>query len=293
MDKKVIVLTGATASGKTKISINLAKKYNAEIICADSRIVYKDLDIVSAKPTLEEQDGIVHHLIDIVSPNEDFSAGDFVKLAQEKIDEINSRNKNIIICGGTWFYIKSLLDEKSLPKCEINKELRMELEKLSNSELWEKLSKLDFKRAQLIHPNNKDKIIRSIEMCAALGQPISEYLREDNKKYDAMWFMPAFEREVLYERINLRVDEMMKLGLYEEWQKNKEKYPNSKIIQNTIGYSEFFEFSEINLAVDKIKQYTRNFAKRQLTYFRSNPEIRLIKNEDDILQVLKKGSKCE
>lgn len=283
MEKKIIVLTGATASGKTKISINLAKKINAEIICADSRIVYKNLDIVSAKPTLNEQDGITHHLIDILEPTKEFSAGDFVNLAKEKINEIQKKEKNVIICGGTWFYIKSLLDEKALPTCPINQELREELSKLSNNELWEKLNKLDSIRASLIHPNNKDKVIRSIEMCLALKEPISTYQRPKNEQFKASWYMPDWDRETLYERINLRVDEMMKMGLYEEWLKNKELYPDSKIIKNTIGYSEFFEFQDIDLAVEKIKQYTRNFAKRQLTYFRSNPEIKLIKDENDIL----------
>ena len=182
MRKKIIILTGPTASGKTKISINLAKKINAQIICADSRIVYKDFDIVSAKPTKEEQEGIKHHLIDILDPTQDFSAGDFVVLAKEKIEEIFSQNQNVIISGGTWFYIKSLLDDKALPECPINPQLRESLSKYSNIELWEKLKKLDEARANLIHPNNKDKIIRSIEMCEALNMPISQYKRKDNEK---------------------------------------------------------------------------------------------------------------
>lgn len=269
----------------------MAKKINAEIICADSRIVYKNLDIVSAKPTLIEQDGIIHHLIDIIEPTVDFSAGDFVKFAKEKINEIQAKNKNIIICGGTWFYIKSLLDKKALPQCPTNQDLRDELAKLNNQELWEKLNKLDSKRANLIHPNNKDKVIRSIEMCEFLNAPISEHIREDNEKIEADWYMPNFDREILYKRINIRVDEMIKMGLYEEWQKNKELYPDSKIMKNTIGYSEFYDlengiYQTFDEAVDKIKQFTRNFAKRQLTYFRSNSNIKLINSEEDILKDL-------
>lgn len=291
MNKEIIVLSGPTASGKTKISINLAKKINAEIICADSRIIYKDLDIVSAKPTDDEKQGIVHHLIDIMEPTKEFSAGDFVLCAKEKIKEINSKNKNIIICGGTWFYIKSLLDEKELPNCPINQALRDELSKFDNNTLWQKLEKLDPKRASLIHPNNKDKIIRSIEMCIALNAPISEHERKDNEKINAKWFMPSWDREILYDRINKRVDIMIEQGLFEEWQKNKEKYPNSKIMQNTIGYSEFFDYEKgiynsIEEAIEKIKQHTRNFAKRQLTYFKSNKEIMPIKDENDILKQL-------
>lgn len=291
MRKKIVVITGATASGKTNLTIQLAKKYNAEVICADSRIVYKDLDIVSAKPTSIERESIEHHLIDIINPNDDFSAGDFVNCAKEKIDEIFSKEKNVIISGGTWFYIKSLLDEKALPNCSINYELREELSKLDNISLWEKLNQLDTKRAQLIHPNNKDKVIRSIEMCLELGQAISEYERKDNIQFDSVWYMPELSREELYERINKRVDIMIELGLYDEWKRNKEKYPDSKIMKNTIGYSEFYDFekgvySTFEEAVDKIKQFTRNFAKRQLTYFRSNDKIKLIKNVDDILRDL-------
>ena len=279
MTRKIIVITGPTASGKTKLTVNLAKVINAQVICADSRIVYKDLDIVSAKPSISERENILHHLIDIKTPYETFSAGDFTKLAQDIIDKTSD---NIIISGGTWFYIKSLLDNEALPECEIDFEKRRELENFESSVLWEKLNKLDPKRAQVIHPNNKDKIIRSIEMCEALGGAISTYKRKENKKYDVIWFSSDIERAELYERINLRVDEMIKLGLYQEWQKNKEKYPNSLVIQNTIGYSEFFEYEDINFAIDKIKQHTRNFAKRQLSWFNQQKYINKVKNSVDI-----------
>lgn len=284
MQRKIIVITGPTASGKTKLSIDLAHKLDAQIICADSRIVYKDLDIVSAKPTLEEREGVVHHLIDIIDANSDFSAGDFASCAKEIID---NTDKNIIIQGGTWFYIKSLLDDKELIECPSNPSLREELSAFDNNTLWEKLNALDSKRADEIHPNNRDKVIRSIEMCLYLKKPVSSYSRKENKKYDASWYMPKLSRETLYERINKRVDIMMDLGLYQEWQKNKEKYPNSKILQNTIGYKEFFDFESglypnIETAVDKIKQHTRNFAKRQLTYFRSRADIASIYDISEI-----------
>lgn len=214
-----------------------------------------------------------------------FSAGDFVSEAKKIID---NADYNIIIAGGSWFYIKSLLDSEELPECPRDFEKRKKLEALDKIVLWEKLNKLDSKRAQLIHPNNKDKVIRSIELCEYLGIPVSEYKRKENKNYKAPWFIPDIEREELYNRINLRVDEMISQGLYEEWQKNISLYPNSEIIKNTIGYSEFFEYKDINIAVDKIKQHTRNFAKRQLTYFKSRDDIIKIKNVDDILQNLVK-----
>lgn len=231
----------------------------------------------------------MHHLIDIIDVTKDFSAGDFSNLAKEKVKEIENKGKNIIICGGTWFYIKSLLDDKALPDCPINQELRNELNKLDNISLWEKLNTLDATRAKQIHPNNKDKIIRSIEMCISLNMPISQYKRKDNEKYENAWYMPFWDREILYQRINARVDEMINMGLYEEWIKNKKLYPNSKIMQNTIGYSEFYDlenkiYDSFETAVDKIKQHTRNFAKRQLTYFKSNSIIKPINNIDDILK---------
>lgn len=283
MNRKIIVLTGPTASGKTKLAIQLAKKLDARIICADSRIVYKNLDIVSAKPTTAEQEGIVHYLIDIIEPTCEFSAGDFVFKAQKIIEETNY---NLIVTGGTWFYIKSLFEEFALPECPRNIEKRKELENIDSKILWDMLNRLDSKRAELIHPNNKDKIIRSIEMCEFLKMPISQYKRSVNKKYNAKWFMPEFSREEIYEKINTRVDEMISLGLYEEWQKNTKLYPDSKIIQNTIGYSEFFEYENIDIAIDKIKQHTRNFAKRQLTYFKSRNDIIKINNINDILKNL-------
>lgn len=283
MTKKLIVITGPTASGKTKLTIDLAKLIDAEVVCADSRIVYKDFDIVSAKPTKSEQDGIIHHLIDIIDANTDFSAGDFAALASKIID---NTEKPIIISGGTWFYIKSLLDDFSLIKCPSNPKLREELEPLEPMLLWKKLESLDPIRAQEIHPNNKEKVIRSIEMCEFLGSAISQYQKEKNTNYNAVWFMPKISREELYQRINTRVDVMLEMGLYSEWQKNKEKYPDSKILKNTIGYKEFFEYpDDFNLAVEKIKQHTRNFAKRQLTYFRSRDDIKLVQSVKDIVTI--------
>ena len=287
MEKNILVLTGATASGKTKASITLAKKINAEIICADSRIIYKGFDIVSAKPTFDERENVVHHLIDIIEPKENFSAGDFVELSHKIIEDIFSRNKNVIISGGTWFYIKSLLDKKALPECPINPKLRLELSKFDNEALWNKLNSIDPKRASQIHQNNRDKVIRSIEMCYELNFPISEYERKDNFNYSSLWYMPDISREELYNNINLRVDMMIEMGLEEEYQKMKEKYGILDIMKNTIGYSEFIKFEEgiyKNKAevIEKIKQHTRNFAKRQLTYFRNNPEIKTFKTVEEI-----------
>lgn len=234
------------------------------------------MDIVSAKPKEEEKEGIIHHLIDIKTVDDGvYSAGDFVKDAKKAIEKIKSEGKNIIIQGGTWFYIKSLLDEKSLIEFGQDKNLREKLNKLSNDELYEILKSKDEKRAELVHKNNRDKIIRSIELIELTGMKLSEYKRKENEQFDAVWFMRDITREELYEKINLRTDLMIKEGLYFEWEQNIKKYKNHEILYNTIGYREFFDLKEgvyksFNEAIDKIKQHTRNFAKRQLTWFRQN-----------------------
>lgn len=291
----ITVITGPTASGKTSLAIELAKKIDAEIISADSRIIYKDLDIVSAKPKEEEKEGIIHHLIDIKTVDDGvYSAGDFVKDAKKAIEKIKSEGKNIIIQGGTWFYIKSLLDEKSLIEFGQDKNLREKLNKLSNDELYEILKSKDEKRAKLVHKNNRDKIIRSIELIELTGMKLSEYKRKENEQFDAVWFMKDITREELYEKINLRTDLMIKEGLYFEWEQNIKKYKNHEILYNTIGYREFFDLKEgvynsFDEAIDKIKQHTRNFAKRQLTWFRQNEaklNIHTISSLQDVTKYL-------
>ena len=291
----ITVITGPTASGKTSLAIELAKKIDAEIISADSRIIYKDLDIVSAKPKKEEKEGIIHHLIDIKTVDDGvYSAGDFVKDAKKAIEKIKSEGKEIIIQGGTWFYIKSLLDEKSLIEFGQDKNLREKLNKLSNDELYEILKSKDEKRAELVHKNNRDKIIRSIELIELTGMKLSEYKRKENEQFDAVWFMKDITREELYEKINLRTDLMIKEGLYFEWEQNIKKYKNHEILYNTIGYREFFDLKEgvyksFNEAIDKIKQHTRNFAKRQLTWFRQNEaklNIHTISSLQDVTKYL-------
>lgn len=289
------MITGPTASGKTALSIKLAKKLDAEIICADSRIVYKGLDIVSAKPDEDEREGIPHHLIDIKEPvGEPYSAGDFANDAKAAIKKIRAKNKPVIISGGTWFYIKCLLDERQLPEISANKELRDKFEKYDNNILWNMLNEVDPKRASEIHKNNKERVIRALEMAQTLGGEISSAKRAENN-FDAIWFSNDFieekNRETLYKRIDLRVDIMVKSGLYYEWERLKAKYSRNEILENTIGLREFFEledgiYKNINEAIDKIKQRTRNFAKRQLTFFKAENKINIVKNEDEILKFL-------
>lgn len=236
--------------------------------------------------------GVKHHLLDIVTPDSDFSAAEFASLARKKVQEIKNQGKNIIIAGGSWFYITSFLNEELMPNIGINKELREQLSTKTPDELWQILFELDSVRANQVHKNNKDKVIRSIEMCKGLNMPVSEFKTQKTSQIRAKWFMPNIEREELYERINKRVDIMIEQGLFDEWQRNSVLYPNSKVLKNTIGYKEFFElkdglYGNFDEAVEKIKQRTRNFAKRQLTYFRSNPEITAINNVQEIIETLK------
>ena len=289
------MITGPTASGKTALAIKLAKKIDAEINCADSRIVYRGLDIVSAKPDIIEQDGVPHHLIDIKDPvGEPYSAGDFANDAKAVIEKIKEKNKPVIIAGGTWFYIKCLLDEKQLPEISADKELRDELEKYDNDTLWNMLKKIDPARAEEIHKNNKERVIRAIEMVKTLGDSVSSAERKTND-YDSIWFSNDFieekNRDALYKRIDSRVEIMVQNGLYYEWERAVKKYSRNEVLENTIGFREFFElqdgiYEDLNDAIKKIKQRTRNFAKRQITFFRSENKINIIKNEDEIIKFL-------
>lgn len=275
---KVIAIVGATASGKTAYSIELAKKVNGEIISADSRLVYKGFDIGTAKPTLEERDGIPHYLIDIVEPEVDYSVGLWAKEAEKCIDEIISRGKVPIIVGGTGLYFRILLENYDLPKVEPNYDLRRELETLTFEELQTRLASKDPETASRIEKNDKKKIIRALEIVETLNLPMSEARGvKDSSPYEVEWHGRNFPREELYERINKRVDLMIETGLIEETKNLLEKHGRIPNLIDTIGYREIIEYLDGKLdlkgACDILKQNTRRYAKRQLTWFRKNTMI--------------------
>ncbi len=252
---------------------------------------------MSAKPKKSEKEGVVHHLIDIKSPDEGlYSAGDFYRDAKNIIDNSSSP---VIIQGGTWFYIKTLFDGFELIEASKNEEFRKKMENYTNDELYNLLKSKDEKRAELIHKNNRDKVIRSLELIEITGKKVSEYKRKKNEKYDSVWFMPPIQREELYEKINMRTLNMIKDGLYAEWQKNAALYGRINVLYDTIGYREFFDlkdniYKSFDEAVEKIKQHTRNFAKRQLTWFRQNKEkynIKEVSSADDIIEALQTSLK--
>ena len=278
MKPKVIAIAGPTASGKTKMAIDLAKQINGEIISADSRYVYKGFNIASAKPTLEEMDGIPHHLIDIVEPEVDYSVADFYDDAREKIYEIIKRGKTPIVAGGTGLYFRVLLETYDLPRVEANPKLREELSLRDREDLLNELKSLDPVGYEKVKDANLRRIIRALEITKILGIPFSEAAGEKEPEFDVEWKMPIIEsREVLYERINKRVDLMVEQGVIEETQNLLKKHGRIKNFVCTIGYQEILTYldgeNSLDEALDKLKQHTRNYAKRQLTWFRKNPQL--------------------
>lgn len=273
---KVIAVVGATASGKTSYSIELAKRCNGEIISADSRLVYKGFDIGTAKPSLEERENIPHYMIDIVEPDCDYSAGLYAKEAKKYIDDILSRGKTPIVVGGTGLYLRILLENYDLPEIEPNWDLRKELSKLSFEDLSKTLLELD--KEAFVEKNDKKKAIRYIEILKATGKPLAQSRGLSENGYNVEWIGLNFPREELYDRINKRVDLMIEMGLVEETKRLLEKYGRISNLVDTIGYREiimaFDGIYTMSEAIDKLKQNTRNYAKRQLTWFRKNENIK-------------------
>ena len=278
MKPKVIAIVGSTASGKTKMAIDLAKQIDGEIVSADSRLVYKGFDIASAKPTMEERDGVPHHLIDIVEPEFDYSVGNYADDARKVVYDILNRGKTPIVAGGTGLYFRVLLENYDLPRVEANPELREELNLLDKETLLEEIKQLDPISYERLYESNKRRIVRALEVMKILNKPFSEVSGEKEPEFEVEWKMPYIEsREILYDRINRRVDIMVEQGLIEETQSLLKKHGRIKNFVCTIGYKEVLTYLDgeatLEEALDKLKQHTRNYAKRQLTWFRANPEL--------------------
>lgn len=276
---KVIAIVGATASGKTAYAVELAKSIDAEIVSADSRYVYKGFDIGTAKPTLEERQGIPHYMIDIVEPDFEYSSGLFVTQATECINDILSMGKTPIVTGGTGLYFNMLFQSYQLPNIEPDKKLREELSNYEFDELFEMLIKLDKTAIDAkIEKNDKKKLIRAIEIVKKTGLPLSASRAKGDCEYNVEWIGLNYEREELYERINKRVDWMVEAGLIEETKKLLDKYGRIPNLIDTIGYREIIKYFDGEMtfdeAIEKLKQNSRNYAKRQLTWFRKNEDIK-------------------
>ncbi|MCF0124728.1 MAG: tRNA (adenosine(37)-N6)-dimethylallyltransferase MiaA [Clostridia bacterium] len=295
---KVVVICGPTASGKTALSIELAKKINGEIISSDSMQIYKEMDIGTAKPTIEEMDGINHYLIDFVPPNERYSVADFKKDAKKAIKEIIKKGKTPIIVGGTGLYVDSLIYEIEYSNIEFDEEYREKLEARVEKEGLEKLydeaKVIDPEAIEKISENDKKRILRILEIYNATGKNKTEQEKESRKKeveYDYKVYALQWDREKLYERINKRVDIMVEQGLIEEVKTIYEKYDKFPTAMQGLGYKEVVEYIEGKTTkeemIEKIKQETRRYAKRQLTWFRKNKQTIWLDAQDKIQNNIK------
>ena len=292
MDKpKVIVICGPTASGKTALSIELAKKINGEIISSDSMQIYKYMDIGTAKPSEEEKEGIQHYLLDFVEPNQRYSVAEFKKDAESAIEEILAKGKTPIVVGGTGLYVDSLIYGIEYQDIELDEKYRKELEERVEKEglekLYEEAQKIDPQAMEKISINDQKRILRVLEIYKATGKNKTEQEIESRKKgvkYDYKVFAINWERQLLYERINKRVDIMIEQGLIEEVEELLKKYDIFPTAMQGLGYKEVVEYLQgittKEEMIEKLKMETRRYAKRQITWFKKNKQTIWIEHKD-------------
>ena len=299
MKPKVVVIVGPTASGKTALSIELAKKLDGEIISSDSMQIYKDMDIGTAKVTKEEAQGIKHYLVDFVSPDQRYTVSDFKKDAETAIKEILEKGKVPIVVGGTGLYVNSLIYGIEYQDMKIDENYRnMLMERAEDPQvlekLWEEANRIDPEAMTKISRNDKKRIIRVLEIYKATGKTKTEQeilSRQKGTEYDYKVFGISMDREKLYERINLRVDLMIQAGLEDEVKNLLNKYSEFPTAMQGLGYKEVKEYFDGIITreemIDKIKQESRRYAKRQLTWFRRNNEIIWLDKDDGMEKNLK------
>ena len=279
--KSLIVILGPTASGKTSLAIKLAKKFNGEIILADSRTIYENMDIGTAKPNRDEKKIIPHYLLDIIKPDQRFSVAEFQKLAFQKIAEIHKRGKIPFLVGGTGLYINAVCEGFKIPAPAADKKLRKKLAQKSEAQLLKQLKKLDLKTAAKIDSKNKRRLIRALEVCLKTGKKFSQLQQQAKPDFDILKIGLRISRQKLYQKINQRTDQMVKAGLVDEIKKlYKMGYDFNLPALSGLVYKEIGEYvcGKITLAqaLEKAKQKTRNFAKRQMTWFRRDKKIKWI-----------------
>ncbi len=294
MKQKLVIVAGPTASGKTGLSIEIAKHFNGEIIGADSMQIYKYMDIGTAKPTAEERAEVPHHMVDFLEPNEEYSVADYTEQAHEVIEEIASRGKLPVMCGGTGLYINSVADDVTFGDFETNYELRDSLQTIAEKEgsqkLLDMLAEFDKTSAERLHPNNLRRIIRAIEFYKSTGIPISEHQRmtkEKESRYAPIMVSIDWDRQELYDRINRRVDIMLEEGLFNEVKSLMDKgYTQALNSMKGIGYKEVIDCIEGRMSyeatVELIKQSSRRYAKRQLTWFRRDKRIHWVSSRNPV-----------
>ncbi|HEC21140.1 MAG TPA: tRNA (adenosine(37)-N6)-dimethylallyltransferase MiaA [Candidatus Peregrinibacteria bacterium] len=286
-EKPLVVILGPTASGKTALSVELAKEFNGEIVSADSRQIYRGLDISTAKISKKEQGGVPHHLIDVADPDEVFTLADYQEKAFETIDDILRRGKTPFLVGGTGLYISAITENYQIPKTPQSKGIRLkiekELEEKGAENLYERLKKLDPEAVAAFSPNNHRYLIRALEIVESTKKTKTELAKKGRKLYDALKFGIYWSREKLYERIDRRTLQQIESGLIEEVQNLVDKYSPPLPAMTSIGCKEVIPFLEGKVSkeelIEKLQQNNRNYAKRQLTWFRRDPEINWVSDE--------------
>lgn len=293
MKQKVIVIVGPTGIGKTRLSIELAKKIDGEIVSADSMQIYKHMNIGTAKPTIEEQQNIPHYMIDILDIGTNFSVAQYQNMAFSYIEDILKRGKQPIIVGGTGLYINSIIEETKYGEVENSPEYREKLENIARTQgsevLYEELKQKDSEAANRIHINDLKRIIRALEVFEITGKTITEQQensKNDNTKYEYIVIGLKTDRETIYNRINLRVDKMLEEGLLAEAKEVLKSMGDKNTSHQAIGYKElkkYFEGTEtLEEATENIKKESRHYAKRQFTWFNRNDKIIWLDSEEDI-----------
>ncbi|MBQ9737126.1 MAG: tRNA (adenosine(37)-N6)-dimethylallyltransferase MiaA [Clostridia bacterium] len=292
MSKRIIAIIGPTASGKTALATKLAKKLSGEVVSCDSMQIYRGMDIGTAKPTEDEMQFVPHHMIDIAEPSQRFSVADFVSAARECIEDILKRGKVPILAGGTGLYVDSVLFNISFPDFNEDPEFRLKMQEVLEEEgkeaLHMRLFKCDPEAAEKIHPNNTRRVIRALEVCKATGKTFTQVSKEARRtpEYDAYVLGIETDRAELYKRIDSRVDVMMENGLLDEVKRLKESgIGRDTTAMQAIGYKELYDYFDRHIsldeAVEKIKQESRRYAKRQMTWFRRNEDIDWVRLDSD------------
>ena len=293
MPPKILVIVGPTASGKTRMAVELAQRHNGEVISADSMQIYRTMDIGTAKPTKEEMGGIPHHMIDVADPEEDFSVARYVEMAARCVDDVLERGKLPIVAGGTGLYIDSLLSGRTFapfsPDSALRGELERELAEKGGQAMLEALAQVDPEAAQRLHPNDHKRIVRALEVYRSTGKTITQHNRETQAippRYNALTIGLAFQdRQAMWRRIDQRVDEMVAAGLEDEVRRLLTSGISPKCTaMQAIGYKEFTQALSGKMtwqeATDVVKLRSRQYAKRQLTWFGRNPNTRWVRWDD-------------
>ena len=306
MPPKILVVSGPTASGKTALAVELALAHNGEVVSADSMQIYRRMDIGTAKPTRAEMRGVPHHMLDVADPEEDFSVARYVELAARCVDDILARGKLPIVAGGTGLYIDSLLSGRTFarfdPDSPLRRELEEELARRGGAALLEELARVDPDTAARLHPNDGKRIVRALEVYRSTGTTLTEHnvmTRSLPPRYDALTLTLAFQRrEDMWDRIDRRVDRMMADGLAEEVRALLDSgVPDRCTAMQAIGYKEMAAAlrgdGDTARAAEEIKLRSRQYAKRQLTWFRRNPDARwlLWDREPDLSAALQASTK--